>query len=128
MPWQVAPGLVIIGGAFSVTGSLLYLLQGMEVGATWPCKRFCSLLQQRVTLLLLHAIEPAHAIMHGEPTRDERLQPLTRPLIASRRRRTLAHLSPQKKPLRQDRFDYHLQLRDQVATPPNSTQERRRWW
>mmetsp|Transcript_23093 Transcript_23093/g.41306 ORF Transcript_23093/g.41306 Transcript_23093/m.41306 type:complete len:111 (+) Transcript_23093:50-382(+) len=48
MPWQVAPGLVIIGGAFSVTGSLLYLLQGLE-----------------------------------------------------------------KKPLRQDLFDYQLQLRDQ---------------
>mmetsp|Transcript_51126 Transcript_51126/g.143291 ORF Transcript_51126/g.143291 Transcript_51126/m.143291 type:complete len:109 (+) Transcript_51126:179-505(+) len=30
MPWQVAPGLVIIGGAFSVTGGLLYLLQGLE--------------------------------------------------------------------------------------------------
>jgi hypothetical protein len=35
MPWQVAPALVIISGALTVTGTLLGVIQNVAYGKVW---------------------------------------------------------------------------------------------
>ena len=69
MPWQVAPGLVIIGGAFSVTGGLLYLLQGLEVSRLRPHHHHHHLTSPRTTRTADGLQHPRAATREPEPER-----------------------------------------------------------